>query len=185
MRILVLDIETSGFNHTKDVIFEIGAVELNLETGEIIPKFDQMFREKHLCARHREAWIFSNSDMKIEDVRNSPAFEDVKDDIQKLFNQYLGRIVAFNRPFDADFLKSRGFNLGEDMGDPMRDSTKYFNIPHKNGRGIKWPSVQNAWDILFPDKPIKEAHRGFQDSSDEAKIMYELYKRKVIWQNLV
>ncbi len=179
-KILVLDIETTGFSHEKDCILELGCVSLDLETGKTRKLFDEVFREPHLSARHHNAWIFDNEFMTHEEVRESKPLSEYKDKIQSIFDKYKGKIVAWNRPFDADFLKSRGFDLGEDLPDPMRVSTGYFKIPSKGRRiGYKWPSAQEAYDALFPEENLIEKHRGFEDCKMEAKIIYELIKEGV------
>ena len=62
-KILVVDIETTGLDKVKDCIVEIGAAEIDLKTGIITGVFNSLCREKHLTAKHRDAWIFSNSDL--------------------------------------------------------------------------------------------------------------------------
>ena len=57
----------------------------------------------------------------------------------------------------------------------MIDTTDYFGI--ENEWGYKWPKAQEAWDILFPDEPFTEEHRGLSDAQMEAKIIFELYQR--------
>ena len=174
--ICVLDIESSGLSHKKDCILELGMVSLNTKTGEIKPLFNHTFKEKHLTARHRTSWIFDNSDMTLEDIRESEDIEFYREEIQGIFDKFKDNIVAYNRNFDADFLESRGFDLGEAMGDPMRISTDYFKLPSKNGRGFKWPKVTECFSALFPDEEYEEAHRGYSDSEDEARIIFELIK---------
>ena len=68
-----------------------------------------------------------------------------------------------------------GFDLGPDIPCPMKQSVDYFKI--EGNYGYKWPKAQEAWDILFPDTPKIEQHRGLDDSMMEAAIIYELHKR--------
>jgi hypothetical protein len=117
--------------------------------------------------------------MTHEDVRNSENLGFHFKTIQSIFDNYLGEICAWNRAFDAEFLKSRGFNLGKDIKDPMKESAAFFNLPHKNGGFGKWPSAQEAWDILFPRTAKIELHRGLDDSKMEAKIIFELIKKGI------
>jgi len=178
-KILVIDIETTGFNHKKDCILELGIVELNVETGEIIELFDKQFKEGHLSGKHHKSWIFENGFMTHDEVRTAKPLTDYFDEVQLIFNNYLGKICAWNRSFDVDFLKSRGFDLGKNIDDPMQASAEYFNLPHKKGGFGKWPSAQEAWDILFPDVKKIEIHRGLDDSKMEAKIIFELINKGV------
>jgi len=178
-KLLVIDIETTGFDHKKDCILELGIVELNLETGEIKELLDVQFKEKHLRGRHRKSWIFEQGYMKPEDVRDAKPMEMHFEEIQSIFNKYQGRICAWNRPFDINFLETRGFKFGKNIKDPMRESADYFQIPNKYGQPGKWPSAQEAWDVLFPGITKIEQHRGLDDAVMESKIIYELVKKGV------
>jgi len=179
-KLLVIDIETTGFNHQSDCILELGVVELDLETGNITELLDVQLKETHLSAKHHTAWIFENGFMSHEDVRTANSLQTHFDEIQNIFNNYLGRICAWNRSFDVDFLKSRGFDLGKDIDDPMKISAEFFNIPYPNGKRFgKWPSAQEAWDSLFPETKKIELHRGLDDAKMEAKIIFELVKKDI------
>ena len=154
-KLLVLDIETTGFNHKDDCILELGIVELDLKTGEIKTLFDEQFQELHLRAKHLNAWIFENKFMKHEDVRGKKDIKEHASRIQLILDLYKDRVTAWNRPFDIDFLTSRGFDFGKELDDPMRVSTEFFKIPFKNNykpgfvsadQNYKWASAQEAWD---------------------------------------
>ena len=173
--IIVLDIETTGLNPNHDLILELGMVKLNLDSGEITPIFDQVFKDPNLRAKHRNSWIFENGFMELEEIRNALPITDYFDEIQSLLNPYKGQITAWNREFDSAFLIKYGFDLGPDIPCPMKESVDYFKI--EGNYGYKWPKAQEAWDILFPDTPKIEQHRGLDDSMMEAAIIYELYKR--------
>ena len=175
--ILIVDIETTDTSPKTGFIVEIGIVSLNLETGKIIELFDQVLKEDGLRAKDREAWIFKNSNMTIEEIRNAPPASEVLPQVQAIFDMYPLGVTAFNRNFDVGFLKSRGINCGRDLQDPMILMTGVCKIPNRYGRGgFKWPSVNEAYNFLFPEKGYIEAHRGLSDSCHEAEIVYELYK---------
>jgi len=181
-KICVLDIETTGFSHDKDCILEIGMVELNLETGEVKPLLDEVFRENKLSARHHKAWIFENGFMTLEEVRKAPLFENISDKVQDILLRY-EYVSAWNSAFDMGFLLSRGFSITNELPCPMKTSADWFGIKNKWGKTGKWASVDEAWKHLFgEDTGYNEIHRGADDAAHEAKIMYELYKKKVIWQ---
>ena len=176
-KILVVDIETSGFSFKDDVIFEIGIVELNLADGEIQIIFDSVVKEPHLSAKHRDAWIFQNSDLTQDMVRNAPLMENVRTEIQGIFDFYNG-MTAYNRKFDFGFLRNRNFSLPMELPCPMILLTDVMKLPSKNGYpGFKYPSAQEAWDYLFPESPYQEKHRGADDARIEAMIVYEMYRK--------
>ena len=173
--IIVLDIETTGLKPQEDLILELGMVKLNLETGEISELFNKVFRDPRLTAKHREAWIFQNGFMELDEVRNAEPISKYMVEIQGIMNAFQGSITAWNRDFDSAFLEHAGFDLGAPIDCPMKKSVDYFKI--EGPFGYKWPKAQEAWDILFPDTPKMEEHRGLDDSRMEAAIIYELFKR--------
>ena len=175
--ILVLDIETSGLNPAVDKIFEIGVVSLDLETGNVIELFDSLIREDGLTAKHRESWIFSNSDMKVEDIRNAPPASEVLPQVQMLLDLYPLGCTAFNRAFDIGFLESRGIKFKKLLPCPMMLSIDICKIPFpRGGRGWKYPKVEEAYKFYFHESEYIEKHRGCDDAAHEAKICYKLYE---------
>lgn len=177
-QIIILDIETTGLDPNQDFILELGMVELNLDNGEITELFNQVFKDPNLTARHHKAWIFENEFMDIEEIRNALPLSEYFDEIQSIMDSYKGRITAWNRDFDSKFLIKSGFDLGADILCPMKKSIDFFKI--EGHYGYKWPKAQEAWDILFPETPMTEKHRGLDDSKMEAAIIYELHKREAI-----
>lgn len=175
-KILVVDIETTDFLDKGGSIVEIGAVELDLGTGDIKHVFNSLCREKILTAKHREAWIFKNSDLTVEEVRNAPPFEEVAAQFQAIMNQYTLGIAAYNRAFDFSFLQSRGLVLPRHLPCPMIVATDVCKLPGRYGKS-KWPKVEEAWEFLFPTVPYVEKHRGADDAYHEAMIIYELFRR--------
>ena len=178
-KILVLDIETTGFLNQGGSIVEIGIVELCLETGQTNIIFDSLLREDILTARHREepmGWIFRNSDLSVEEVRNAPPAAGVLAKVQSILDQYPLGCTAYNKSFDFDFLRDRGISIKE-LPCPMLLSTDICKLPSKNGfSGYKWPTVEEAWKHFFPSVAYCELHRGADDAKHEAAIVYELYK---------
>ena len=178
MKILITDIETTGFLNTGGSIVEIGAVSLDLENGEIKEVFNSLLKEDRLTAKDREAWIFSNSDLTVEAVRNAPKSSHVFERFQELLNQYPDGVTAFNNVFDFGFLEDRGLRFKK-LPCPMKISTNICKIPSPRGRGYKWPKVEEAYKFFFPDTKYIEAHRGLDDARHEAEIVYKLYQMGV------
>ena len=177
-KILVLDIETTNFLQKGGSIVEIGIVELDLSNGDITTIYDSLCREDILSAKHRDepfGWIFRNSDLTIDEVRNAPKFEIVKAEVQKILNDYPLGCTAFNNVFDFGFLRDRGLEI-KALPCPMKLSTDICKLPNKNGfSNYKWPSVQEAFSYFFPDIEYIEKHRGADDAFHEAMIVYKLF----------
>ena len=183
MKVLIVDIETTGFLKSGGRIVEIGIVELNLDNGEKKILFDEICWEKGLTKKEcDDSWIVSNSTLTTEDIRTSKNLNFYREQIQQILNDYPLGATAFNNAFDFDFLKSRSFSFPRELPCPMKLSTDICKIPHKVGKngkrrkGNKWPSFEEAHRHFFPDEEYKEEHRGGQDAKDEARLVYELYK---------
>jgi len=175
VKIAVIDIETTHF-FPKGFIVEVGIASLDTETGNVEKVFDSVCREPGMTAKDREAWIFSNSDLTIEMVREAPLLEDLKADIQKVIDDH-DAITAYNKKFDFTFLRDRNFEIKTEWNCPMLAATPVCKMPNKNGySGYKWPSVEQAWEFFFSNEPYIELHRGCDDAMHEAKIIYELFK---------
>ncbi len=195
-KILIIDIETTGFQ-PKGLIVEIGIVELCLNTGNSEIIFDSLCREDGLNAKHREyltykekgkeppksalGWIFGNSSLTPDKLRNAPNLKDIKKEIQAIINKYPLGITAFNRMFDIKYLKSRGFDFPKLQPCPMLALAPIMKLPYPNGKGSgKWPTVEEAWRFLFPGVEYNELHRGADDALHESKILYESVNRGYI-----
>ncbi len=182
MKVLIIDIETTGFMDQGGSIVEVGIVELNLKSGATEILFDSVCREEILTARHREepmGWIFRNSTLTVEEVRQAPLLTTLLPKIQSIINQYSVGATAYNRDFDFGFLESRGILFPAKLPCPMKLAAPLCKLPphHPSHGCYKWPKVEEAWSYFFPDQDYVEAHRGADDALHEAKIVYELYRR--------
>lgn len=175
MWIGIVDIETTDFLERGGHIVDLGIAGLNTDTGEIKTLFNSVCREHGMTASERNAWIFSHSDLTIEDVRNAPLLDDLKDEIQRVLLSTAGN-TAYNKRFDFSFLVSRGFDIGYELPCPMLMSTPIVKATPIRYGSYKWPSVEESWRHYFPNEPYCEAHRGLDDAKHEARIVYELFK---------
>jgi len=109
-KILILDIETTGFLQQNGKIVEIGIVELDLENGQREIIFNEVCHEKGITLEEiSNAWIISNSDLNINLIKYSGTLESKKGRIQNILNSYPLGATAFNNAFDFGFLEDRGF----------------------------------------------------------------------------
>ena len=171
MKIAVLDIETTGFSPAADLIVEIGIVELCLETGDRRVIYDKVVREDGYGDGHRNSWIFFNSDLNHDDVMCASPVDN--EELSDIFSRY--RVTAYNKKFDLGFLKHRGFDFDE-LPCPMIAATPVCRIRNRWG-GYKWPTVTEAYRFFVGDDGYVERHRGASDAMDEARIVWEMYKR--------
>jgi len=188
-KILVADIETTGFLWQEGSIVEIGIVELNLNTGDCEIIFESLCKEEILNSKHRKSplgWIFDNSTLTVEDVRKAPRFEDIKESVQDIISGCKLGCTAFNRSFDIDFLKSRDIKFHLLQPCPMQlcinilklDPTEKMKKWKMNIK-YKTPNAEEAYNFFFPGENYVEMHRAPDDAWHEAKVVYELYKKGV------
>lgn len=172
MKIAVIDIETTGFLKDGGLILEVGIAELNLETGEVVPIYEELVKESTFSMEHYDSWIFKNSSLTWREINILGKPLDTQT-IQKIIDKY--PCTAYNKSFDFDFLRNRGLVINKELPCPMLALTDVMKLP--GNYGYKWPKVTEAHAYLFPNKKYFEEHRGCSDAVDEAKIIHEMYKR--------
>lgn len=176
MQIAVLDIETTGFATQKDAIVEIGISLVDTKTKEIKLIFDKLVLDSVFSPYfHKKAWIFENSDLTIDDILNAPELDDLRDELQEIFDKY--PITAFNKGFDLRFLRDRGFIIN-DIKCLMKSCKEYKLVYNHTGKVKPSPAVEEAYQVLFPDEDYIEKHRGGDDSIHESKMLLKLCEIK-------
>jgi DNA polymerase III epsilon subunit-like protein len=173
MKLLVVDIETTGFYVQSDAIVEIGIALVDTVTKEIELVFDNVIKhDKFNSKRHKNAWIFQNTTLTVEDVEKAKSLDDYKEEIQGLFDKY--KMTAYNKAFDLRFLKEAGFQMS-DVKCLMHTATQYSEYKDKNGK-TKKPSVEEIYNQFFMKSGdvYVEEHRAGADAKDEAKIMLHM-----------
>jgi len=182
--ILILDIETTGFQNQGGKIVEIGIVSLNLETGNKRLLFDQMVYEKGITQEECEnSWVVANTTITVDDIKFGLRLDKIHNVVQNIINAYPYGITAYNISFDVNFMESRGFKFPKLLPCPMKVATPILKLPKSLkakkagfGKGYKYPSAQEAYDYFFPNSGYVKTHRGADDAFHEAEIVYELYK---------
>lgn len=175
----IIDIETTDFLRNNGKIVEVGIAGIDLENRKVVKLFHSICREDGMTAKDRDAWIFKNSDLTIDEVRSAPLFDDIKDEVQRIINS-CKLVTAFNKAFDFDFLRNRGMVINNEADCPMILSTDVLKIPSQAKwakEKYKWPTVEECWDFFFPERPYVEKHRGLDDAIHEAAIVYAMWKK--------
>lgn len=179
MKILIIDIETTGFLNSGGKIVEVGIVELDLTNGDKKIIFDYVCHEKGITPDEiRNSWIVKNSTLTFEQIKYSKDFNTLKGKIQQIINDYPAGATAFNNDFDFGFLENRGIIFKKKLDCPMKLSTDICKIEKPTG-GYKWPKVEEAHKFFFGEVGYVEAHRGADDAFHEADIVYKLFEMGV------
>jgi DNA polymerase III epsilon subunit-like protein len=176
MELLVVDIETTGFNANTDAIVEIGIVLVNTETKKTCLVFDKVIKDKKFNQLyHTNSWIFKNTTLTVNDVINANSLESYFDEIQSLFDKY--KMTAYNKSFDLRFLRAAGFKMN-DVECLMKAAKRYSNYI-VNGR-VKTPSVEEIYNQFFVkgDDQYIEKHRAGSDAIDESNILLHMVNLK-------
>lgn len=180
MRILVIDIETTGFLAQGGTIVEVGIVRLNLKTGKKTILMDAVTHEGGITKEEvRKSWVVHNSSLSVEQIRYSEKFSSLVKRIQRIINDYPDGATAFNKEFDFSFLKSRGIKFVKELPCPMLKSTPVVKLPSKYPQygPYKWPTVEEAFGFFFPgNTKYIEEHRGADDAWHEADIVLKLHE---------
>lgn len=190
MEILVVDIETGNidaknkqkqFDVENCLICEIGIVNLNLDSGEIKPVFDQICRED--ISPDPESWVFKNTSLTCKMVNKSTHLKDFKDELQKIFNSK--PVTSWNQEFDFKHLEcpSRCLTIPLKYWDPMVALTDLLKIPSYSGNGYKFPSVTEAYNYFNPEKSLEQNHRALDDAKIAANIIFQAVEKWSILKN--
>lgn len=172
-KMLIVDIETTGFLDAGGLICEVGIVELDLNNGEKKIIYNELVKEDGFNESHSDSWIFNNSDLKFTDVVEAKPLD--RQSIQNILNMY--PVTAYNKKFDFGFLRNRGINILKELCCPMLKMTNICKIPSRHRPNqYKWPTVEESWNHLFPDIVYDEKHRGADDALHEAMICHKLHE---------
>ncbi|WP_102223920.1 DNA polymerase III subunit epsilon [Acidimangrovimonas sediminis] len=168
MREIVLDTETTGFNHqVDDRMVEIGCVELlnHLPTGRTFHKYINPQRDMPDGA-------FQVHGLSAEFLSDKPVFAQIADE----FLEFIGdaKLVIHNAGFDVPFLNSelRRLNLPPI---PMEQAVDTLLIARR-----RFPGAGNSLDSLCRRFGIdnsqreKDGHGALLDSEILAKVYLEL-----------
>jgi DNA polymerase III epsilon subunit family exonuclease len=93
---IVLDLETTGFNPRKDKIIDIAALRIN--RGKIVDSFVTLINPKIPIPFK----ITSLTHISQQDVKDAPTFDKVSSNLLKFMRGH--RIIGYNISFDKRFL---------------------------------------------------------------------------------
>lgn len=179
-KILVADIESTGLHaFPEDIVLSVGIAEVDIINHTVDPFFNRIlgYDTTKWDEAKKEAWIFDNSELKLEDVQTAydkgQTAETVAKELRNLLDK---RYVAFyNKSFDYDkYLSRKPFLIDSQYVLPclMLASTEPAAIPNRWHPGYKWPTLEESFD-LFLDKDLKQdllAKESFHDALYDAVI---------------
>jgi len=174
-KILIVDLETTGFSASKDHIVEIGLVELDLMTGKKITLYDELISPPMEIEDIEKSWVVTKGYINALDIVFGRPLDEALPQLQNLIDLYPLGITAFNNSFDFGFLEYYGIEFIKKLPCPMHLSTNICKFPGYSGIKLKRPSCEQAYNFYFPGAEWVELHRGADDAWHEADIVKKLY----------
>lgn len=104
-------------------------------------------------------------------------------DALKLCNYKVAHNIAFDKNIVGAELIRAGIEHNMFKFKPeictMKQLTSFCNIPHKNGKGVKWPKLEELHEVLF-NHGFEGAHDAMADVSATSKCLIEAINRGLI-----
>ena len=163
MREIVLDTETTGFDHAKDDrIVEIGCIELinHVPSGEHFQRYLNPERDMPPGA-------FAVHGLSAEFLANKPRFADVVDD----FLGFVGKdpLIIHNAGFDLGFIDAELIRLGRPA--LARDTV----VDTRSMARRKFPGAPASLDALCRRFAIDTSQRDLHGALLDAEILADVY----------
>ncbi|MDR1404097.1 MAG: 3'-5' exonuclease [Candidatus Methanoplasma sp.] len=183
--IYLIDTETTGLRgYPCDHVVDVGICSVNPESGKIDDVYSSIVGHDVSLwdDAHRNAWIFSNTDLTLEAVSAAPPADEVAKEISKILSCEF--VTSYNVGFDFDrFLVHPPYNIKSCVSkvcpDPMLIAMNICRIPGPYGN--KWPRLEEAYAVLCPDDPARiggvQDHRALSDARVASHVLVELYRR--------
>lgn len=185
--VYVLDTETTGLlGAPEDVVVDIGIclVDLNHETVKDVYSAVVGHDVDSWNDYRRNAWIFQNTDMTLDAVKEGLPFTDVLDDVRSILLKK--NVTAYNTGYDFNkFLFREPWNLRGTFNqyqDIMLAATYVCKLKSMNYfDDYRWPKLDNAYKMILKDEDPagikgKQNHRALSDAKMASHIMIEMYK---------
>lgn len=181
MRYLFFDTETAGFNGP---ILQLAWI-LTDENGEVLER-------RNVLINHTIEYEINEKAFEVHGISREMCQDDgcdPSDELSTLLGQMNAatQIIAHNLGFDWDMVaKDRTrYDVRLDLPDhskvfcTMRATTDICKIPHANGRGYKWPKLQELHVHLFGSE-FDGAHDALADVKATARCFFELRRLNLI-----
>ena len=170
---IVLDVETTGLDHTKEKMVEFAAIRL--ENGKMKDRFETLINpEQHI----RKSSIAVHG-ITEDDVKDAPTEKEVMPLILDFIGDY--PIVAHNVIFDYSFINEASIRqTGKPITNTRIDSQMMFKEIYPDLESCGLESLMNKFNVEFSTR-----HRAMADTEGLAKAYPELkklYEKKYAWQ---
>ncbi len=170
---IVVDVETTGLDYTKEKIIEFAGVKL--VNGEITEKFETLVNPKQHIRKSSEA-VHGISEEMLEDA---PTEEEIYPKIFEFLGDY--PIVAHNAIFDFSFLNRTSKRLyNKPLENHHIDTQIMFKEVYPQLESCGLESLMNTFNVDFSTR-----HRAMADAEGLAlcyPALKKMYFQKYEWQ---
>lgn len=170
---IVLDVETTGLDYTKERIIEFAGVKL--VNGEIVQQFETLINPKQHIRKSSMAVHGITEEM----VADAPCEEEIFPQIMEFIGD--NPIVAHNAVFDFSFLNRASKRLyGKPLANKYIDTQDMFKEVHPQCESCGLASLMDKFGIEFSTR-----HRAMADAMGLAQAypkLKKLYFQKYDWQ---
>jgi len=151
-------------------------------------------KETFLAEGKTEEEAIKAANFWIENGYTNEKLETEGKPIKELLNEFVNDrlisefAVAHNISFDSKIIRAEMFraNMHVEFTSKkfctMQSSTSFCNLPKKNGKGKKWPTLTELHTVLF-QKDFEGSHDAANDVDACAKCFFELVRIGVIKLN--
>lgn len=170
---IVLDVETTGLDYTKEKMVEFAA--LRLENGKIKDEFQTLINPEQHIRKSSMAVHGITEEM----VKDAPTEVEIMPKILEFIGDY--PIVAHNAIFDYSYINEASKRTtGKPITNPMIDSQAMFKEVYPDLESCGMEALMNKFHVEF-----SERHRAMADAMGLAlsyPALKKLYKKKYAWQ---
>lgn len=192
MKFMVFDTETTGLpKNYKAPVTDVANWPRIIQLAWII--YDDSKNELKVRADlvKPDGWVVPKEKFWIENNLTQERCETDGVPIELLLNEIIEDmvgvdiLVSHNMSFDSKILGAEMVRKGMDTGKKITklctkvSSTNYCKIPHKNGNGYKWPTLDELHRKLF-NEGFDGAHDALVDVRACGRCLFELMDRGVI-----
>lgn len=170
---IVLDVETTGLDYTKERMVEFAAIRL--ENGKMKDRFETLINPQ----QHIRKSSIAIHGITEDDVKDAPTEAEVIPLILDFIGDY--PIVAHNAVFDYSFINEASIRqTGKPIQNARIDSQMMFKEIYPELESCGLESLMTKFNVEFSTR-----HRAMADTEGLAKAYPELkklYEKKYAWQ---
>ena len=176
----VIDIETTGLDPT-DLVIEVAVATINTSTGSVRPANSRVvgYDTDTWPPSWRNAWIFSNSDLKINDVYYGEPQASVGYALCRIIGNQ--PVTSYNTDFDLGHLMRPPWSLDRLIRKPDIMTACDGIVKGRRNKESKHPTLMISYAELCPGDPAKlcgaQQHRALSDAMAAAHVLRELIDR--------